>query len=343
MIDTIKFKILVPQNLLIHIEGRSTEYKGYDHKNERVTYQIFKAQIPVGSFEYKISIFLDSDGFFVELSIPKYLHDHNILLLPCEDIIGAFNTLRMELQRFFKCVLPVVDEWQLYRVDFCYAWKFYDDTTALRVIEYLKNRQYKRKKLATYESSAMFVGTESSAKFYMKGPEVYRHDFKRIKLRDIDYASNLLDLARGVVRFEVTYRRRKIEREFGGRILFEVLFSRDNIYNILQKELYNILGTAHTSMNTAEAFDRFRQYPATKALKLYFFYRALLSPDPTDKLALKQIPYSTRQRYKAIINKLHLGIPEEHTRGFVDLSIPSAYSVGDFPRVHSNTRGTSQF
>lgn len=335
MIDTVKYKIEVPERVLDCIKKRSIEYRGFDHNSGKMTYQVFRNQIRLGSHDYHINIFLSEWAFFVEFSMPKYLYGHNILLMPPEAVLGALERLRNELCKAFKThEIPHPLFWQLVRLDVCYAWKFYDDATAQRVIEYMKNMQYARKKTANYGTSAMFVGKTASLKFYMKGTEFYAHDYKIIKQRSIDEANGLLDLARGVVRFEVTMRHQAIRDYFKvpkNSLNITSLLTRDNLITIMRHHMKNLLGVTTETMPTAHAFEAFKKYSPTRAMRLYSFYRLFLSSDPTDRSAVNSMPKSTRNRLKAILKKLRVGIPDDITDTRVDIGIPSEYSVGEFP------------
>jgi hypothetical protein len=201
--------------------------------------------------------------------------------------------------------------------------------------------------MAKSGTSLMFVGSESSVKFYMKGPEFYQHDFKRIRNFSVDTALELLDKARGVLRFEVTLRHKAIQQIFGvhkNSINIFPLLTRDTIIDIMRGHIHKVLGiTVATPMNTQTAYDKISAHcNPTTAIRLYSFYRLYVSSDPTDRSVLLGYPRSTRARYLSTIRRYRLGLPVDISDSEVSFTIPSTINVGEFSPV-SNTGATSHF
>jgi hypothetical protein len=344
MIDTIRFKITTNHHVITQLQKYSTEHKGIDHSCNHITYQIFRSNVKLGSFCYAINLILsDYDYFFLELSIPKFIYGHNVLLFPPELLYDSLIKLRNDLCRFFNCYqLPCIKEWECMRIDFCYAWKFYDDLTAQRIIEYLKNQIYSRKKTACYGTSVMWIGSDYSLKFYMKGPEYFAHDFKHLRQTNLTLGYNLLDLSRGVVRFECTFRKHAIQHLFGTNILYSDLYNlltRDNIITIMHDQLIKLLGVSPTTMSTQTAYDKIlSSFHGIRATQIYSFYRMFCSSDPVDRSVLSSYSRATRYRYQVQLRRLHLAIPSDISSSCVSLSIPSSFCVGEFPPP-SNTGG----
>jgi II/X family phage/plasmid replication protein len=236
--------------------------------------------------------------------------------------------------------------WQLFRLDLCYAWKFYDDLVAQQVLEALKLQTYARKKRSTWDTSVMFKGSAFTLKFYHKGAEFFAHDWKEIKKTNIDRANDLLNVARGVVRFEITLRHEQIMDIFKvpkDSINICSLLTRDTILNILRGEMKKLLKLDSDSTPLSEAYAKiFASYRPTPASKLFAFYRMFTSSDPYDRASVLGLPKSTRQRSLAKVRHLRLGIPAYVPNSPTSLVIPSEYSVGEF-RPRSNTGDTSHF
>jgi hypothetical protein len=335
MIDTIKFKVEATDDVLNKIRAKSLEFRGFDHETKRMAYQIFKKTVFVGSYHYGIVITLYDKSFFIEFSVPKYVYNHNILLFPVEKLESVLYLLHEELERFFRCKILTPLFWEVYRLDLCYAWKFYDDDTAQKVIEYIKNQNFMRKKTANYGTSAMFVGSDYSIKFYMKGAEFYAHDYKRIKVKDFNTATNLLDLARGIVRYEITLRHAQVNKHLhitSPAINIYSLLTREYIISILSNSLSKLFGLSPTTMSAQTTYDILRRnfVSATKARSVYLMYRLFTSSCPTDRAIFMSIPKSSRNRYKGLFKRLRLGIPTEIADTEISLSIPSPYGVAEF-------------
>jgi len=345
MIDTVRFRISADPILMAIMERKSVEFKTYDHNEKKLRFQIFRTSINLGSFFYAISIQLSEDCFYLEFSVPKYLYGHNVLMIRAEEAPIAVDRVYNDMRAFF-CTdrIPAPINWILTRIDLCYAWRTYDDQTAEKAIQYIKNQNYSRKKTASYGTSAMFIGTDSTLKFYMKGPEVFAHDWKKIKKFDIDRANTILNIAKGVVRMEVTLRHKAICSLLHipiNSINMLNSFDTERCTHVLQKYLLGLLGTDSKTMSLSTIFDKFKTGSPRLSLKLYQFYRLYMSSDPVDKLALREMPPSTLRRYKKAIRDLHVGIPEHVTGTVVEFTVPSNWDVGFFSSPRSNTGGTA--
>jgi len=146
----------------------------------------------------------------------------------------------------------------------------------------------------------------------------------------------LFNMAKGVVRFEITLRHRAINSLL--RIPNKSLnmlsqFDSSTCIQVMNKYLTRLLGITPETMSTSTVFEKFVKASPRMALRLYQFYRLYVSSDPTDKLALRDMPERTRSRYKKFLKEIAVGIPDDVSETNVSLSIPSEYSVGDFPRV----------
>jgi hypothetical protein len=153
----------------------------------------------------------------IEFSIPKFWYGHNIHLL--YEFMPALNKLRHLLNRAFdfktRGVLPSVEQWIIHRVDACYAWRCPDQMTAQLYLDSLKHLRFPRKKPVIYPTAILFAGTTYSVKIYLKLPEFRQHDMQAMVKSgaSLDYVNHLEDMARGVLRFEVTLRKRYLRRQ----------------------------------------------------------------------------------------------------------------------------------
>jgi hypothetical protein len=163
--------------------------------------------------------FVEVDETFltVELSLPKFAYGHNIHLL--YNFTIAIARLKELLERRFnlktRAKFVDISQWQVWRVDCCYAWKAPDQQIAQQVLDSLKHLHYPRKKPIIYPTSIVFVGSTYSVKFYLKLPEFKAHDLKALikaKAR-LEWVNHLEEKADGVLRYEATLRRKYLERQ----------------------------------------------------------------------------------------------------------------------------------
>lgn len=153
----------------------------------------------------------------LELSLPKFSYGHNIHLL--YDFMAAITKLKQLLEKRFnlqtKAKLADINQWQVWRVDCCYAWRMPNQRIAQQVLDSLKHLHYPRKKPTTYPTSIVFGGATYSVKFYLKLPEFKAHDMKAlIKAKaNLEWINHLEQKADGVLRYEATLRRKYLKRQ----------------------------------------------------------------------------------------------------------------------------------
>ncbi len=152
----------------------------------------------------------------VELSLPKLYYGHNIHLL--YDFTKALNLLKQLLEKRFsfsgRGKLVDIGQWQLWRLDCCYAWRMPSQEIAQQVLDSLKHLNYPRKKPVIYPTTILFVGNTYSLKFYLKLPEFKNHDLKALQKAkaSLGWINHLEEKASGVLRCEATLRRNYLER-----------------------------------------------------------------------------------------------------------------------------------
>lgn len=156
----------------------------------------------------------------VELSLPKLYYGDNVRLL--HEPIKAIRQLERLLNRAFKFYgkhrLCSIDDWMVKRLDCCYCWKFPSQELAITFLSSLKKiDRFPNKQPTIYQTSIVFNGGKSStysAKFYLKLPEFESHDAKAMKKDGwpADLISLRKSLAVGILRFEVTLRKKWLQR-----------------------------------------------------------------------------------------------------------------------------------
>ncbi|NJL41600.1 MAG: phage replication protein, partial [Leptolyngbyaceae cyanobacterium SM1_4_3] len=158
----------------------------------------------------------DDTYLTVELSLPKLYYGHNIRLL--YNFVSALELLKELFEKHFGLTgrkrLASIYEWQLWRVDCCYAWQCPSEKIARQILDSLKRLHFPRKKPVIYPTTILFKGTTYSLKFYLKLPEFREHDLKALlkAKASLEWINYCEELASGVLRVEATLRRKYLKQ-----------------------------------------------------------------------------------------------------------------------------------
>lgn len=316
---------------------------GRNNETKETTFRIIKKSVELGSYDSKITIrCYDDETVHFELSLPKFVFGHNVFLLYPAQIEEAASMLQNRLQDYFGS-FPPYKEWRVERLDICYAWKFQDQRAAYHALTVLKAFDYPRKQKHIYNSSVQWTGRSYSLKFYLKLDEFQAHGLKELK--NTFFSGEVLKLADGVLRFEVTCRKQQIEE----------LFSRKNIYisdlsdnDFIETALEHFLGkllsnlNPHTT-NNIDVINRLtRTFSKRKAQLLWSFYKEWFSKDTYSRQILKDnYCQSTIWRKKRDLALANVGLPSEDVPLDFTLDIPSVHVVNQ-PMVLAVARGLGE-
>ena len=154
----------------------------------------------------------------IEFSIPKFWQGHNIMLL--YNWVHALERLRELIIEQFNLkgnqylTLPKTEDWEVYRVDTCYAYKFPSQDSAQAYLDSLKRHKFPRKQPQIYPTSMFFGEGTYSFKIYLKLPEFMAHDHKELLKQEVrlEYLDHLINMAEGVFRVEACFRRKYLKR-----------------------------------------------------------------------------------------------------------------------------------
>lgn len=336
MIDTIRFQIDISESVYIKIRSKSIELSQRDNELDKELVNILTKKFNVGSYDSHITIRLyNNELAYLEFSVPKMYYGHNVYMIAPEDIFFICDKVRAVLVKMFG-EFPECYEWKIKRLDLCYAWKLPSEYIANQVMNIFRGLSVNRKKSHFYDTSVMWYGRTQCFKFYCKYPEFYEHDFKELKKKGFnDLAYQFLNIAEGVVRFEVTLRTTSLTREFyddkmGSFITLDTdIFNTERITKVLYKYLHKIFKLTETqTMDNKTVYDKLRgEYGTNKARLLYAFYKLMYSTDMNEKLILKS--YSRMQTYRYIkrLQDAGIGISSDKVQIGFDFSIPSDYAV----------------
>lgn len=348
MVDTIRFRVkLNDGQFKSRFISKSTEYRKVDNATGLVFFNFFSSDVSIPSHSSGINFFynasaLDSVLYF-ELSLPKFEFGHNIFLLYPEELPEVVNDLYLFLDSQIP-EFPKPSEWEITRLDVCYAWKYETQHDAENVLNYIKAFDFPRKKKTVYQSSVMCKGTDYTVKFYLKRPEYYQHDFKKyLKMGLQSEAYNYLQWSDGVLRFEVTCRKAFLESFFRIKtVKLTDIFDKENIDNLLFFVFRKyIKGYNSDIVNSYDVFQKLKSnYSHRKALILWQFWKVYHSISEVDKPILAEYDRTTIYRYKRDLERAGIGIKFVKNLNF-DLKIPSEYSTRHRPSHASGGRPSS--
>jgi II/X family phage/plasmid replication protein len=223
--------------------------------------------------------------------------------------------------------LPPISTWPVYRLDVCYNWLFESNNEAVFAMDFIQRIDYPRKKKLLWDTSVMYQGSAYSVKFYLKGNEFLKHDYKEI---ESDRASELMQWAKRIVRFEVGLRRVYLSNFLGLKnVYLENISDDDVIIDMLKHFLSKVFFYINAkSMNTAEIRNILREnFTQTKALRLFQFHQGFYFDEELKAMYLKGgLDRSTIYRYKKDLQRVGIGFSLKETDGIgilEQLIIPS--------------------
>lgn len=157
---------------------------------------------------------MTDEYLIVEFSLPKWAEGVNFI----NSTLGIDHT-RLLRFRDWLCFyldidLPDLDEWKPRRVDVAFCFQLGNYSNILRYVQAFRNLDFpRRKKPQFYQDSFFCVGSTTTLKGYAKESEFKAHDYKRLygATRDKMLCSAIHDLTKGLFRFEVEFKHRKLE------------------------------------------------------------------------------------------------------------------------------------
>lgn len=331
MIDTIRFKIPLKFDTYTKIREKSIEITKYNNATEFEFWKVSTTSVNLGSFDHKINIFIpDSETCFIEFSVPKYLNGHNVFLISFKEFLFAISKLHKSLVELFNG-FPDPIEWEIMRIDLCYAWKFLDQQGAEEILAILQTFDFPKKKKSIYDTSVMYIGASYSLKFYLKNPEYFKHDFKILRDNDfLNLAYQQLEISKGVLRFEVSLRKKYLKYHLNINKLYlnSPCFTEDKLWYIIKSLFNEYMGHFHLKYSSKANVKRIltRFYGHRKGSRLYMFWIFLVSEG---KSSLKSLyASSTVYEYLRDLRKAEVPLSYDDLKSFdISLSIPSSFVV----------------
>lgn len=342
MIDTVKFLIPITDSKLIHrLKGMLMRFRKEDLKDGRVHFEFFVSNIELGSYNRTVAIKSTDDpkGFFVEFSAPKYEKGNNVEMIHPHDLLSIVEKLYKEICEYMEYTLPHFSEWPIYRLDVCYNWLFKNKDETSYVIDLIKRIDYPKKKKLTYPTSVMYMGTAYTIKFYLKGGEFRKHDYKKVRPEQAEHLQNWAD---HIVRFEVNLKRVYLQKYLGVKKVFLHHITNDSvILEMLQTYLKKVFFYVDKKLLTTSQISEvlFSNFNKTKATRLYEFYKGYYLDEEVKNMYLRGgLDRSTIYRYKRDLLKVGVGLSLENISSnetiLEQLTIPSnnaKFDLFDYP------------
>lgn len=339
MIDTVRFRAIVSDELFEQMRKKSVEYLERDNtKQAGEIIRFIKTNIELGTYDRNINLFIRDNVFkqvYIELSLPKLVYGENVHLFYPAQVVPTLIYLLSRLVKRFPS-FPPYEQWELVRVDLCYAWKFPTQQRAQAVLDMIKLLNYPRKNKHVEKTTVYFGSKKSSIKFYLKEPEVLVHDYNElIKSERLKMADDVLRASDGVLRFEITIRHEQLQNWFKiKQLTYRVLLNGEILLERLNYVLLRVLDNrTPQSMDNVQFMHKLSSaHGHAKAADLYAFDKSWNSPDPQDReLLKKQYHPSTIWRKKKAIEKAGGGIAFNLIDFDFNLAIPSHLVVNDEP------------
>lgn len=325
MIDTIRLKIPVNDyqgQLFVDLAQ-----KHFEDKESK--YQFYSGYVELGSWNRKINFFPkpDEQAVYCEFSVPKQLIGHNIALLSQSQVLKCLQRVYVDLSKLIPGLISF-HEWEVVRLDLCHAWKLPTQDEAAIYLDLIKNLEFPRKKRVQYVNSVFYAGSDYSLKFYLKGPEFLKHDFGEINKSSPDRALDLVTLAFGVLRYEITLRNKAIKKLFNSDLVNFDKINYQVINNYLEEKLIQLVKLSPGYMDQKKVQELLLGVLGSNlGARVYGFYRSYYSDDPDDQILAKNTDDSTRSRYLAYLKKFDIKAPIKSKSYKFELSTKSPFSI----------------
>lgn len=331
MIDTIKILIPIKDSRLLETIKRGlTHTSRMDLKTNQLKFEYFTGEIEAGSHSRKINFKLDDLGIFFEFSLPKYFLGNNIEMIRPSEVSVILEKFHQELRQSIGIEIPLVSTWVIYRLDLSYNWTLESKEKCQSIMNFIQRIDFPRKKKYQYDTSVMYRGTLYTVKFYLKGAEFLKHDFKSLLTKDEEKTHHLLNWGHKVLRFEVEFRKGYLETLFKKKkVHVSDILNHEHIEEILESYLSRVFKYINKENMRHEDVRQVinENFRPGKALTLYQFYKGYYYEKDEKYHIIKGLNRSTIYNYKKALRAIGVSFTENIGDGkFVsleDITIPS--------------------
>jgi len=256
-------------------------------KTGKYEYEFYTNDIFLPSSNKKISIFFypENDFFKIELSLPKFAHGQNISVFVYNDFIATIY----KLEKLINTILvepTVISDWEIMRLDLCYAWKFNSSHDLNHFLGLLKKRSENiNGTVRFYPSGISVVRNRYSVKFYDKGREFIKNDFKEISSVSHELALDYRYFAQNVLRFEITLRKEEFIKRFGKISVLDL--NKSKMFEELNREFSKFMDLLKKDDTSLSSYSKLlNTYTPKKARRLFQYWVTIQSQEYSKTLIM---------------------------------------------------------
>jgi hypothetical protein len=307
----------------------------------------------------------DPHWVYFEGSLPKIWYGENVHLLHINQIYPSLELLEKTFVQYFG-IFPPFAAWELQRIDVVYAYKLASEEQTKEVIAWFETLEYPRKRKYVYPGeSVVWRGGWSSVKIYRKDVEYEKKDYKFLINNGFQaQAETIKELAKNVIRFEITLRKKALKDYFQKKdqlaydktleaeehpktiklasITPQRLLDTDFYFDMLTKNRDNL----EPMLNKQEVKDEallkqlLTTFKATKAVRLFCFYKTYFCTNPIVKKLIKKYASSSElSENKSSIKQAQIQIPDVLNTAPFDFIFPSPLVVNAEPEPTAVAEG----
>ncbi len=337
MIDTIKFRVPIDKYCYEALKAKSHQSVRRDNGLLGMQdWERLDGAVTIKPFNAKVGVFaFDETSVYLECSLPKIVYGHNVKMFYPSQLIPTVELIEKTLRAYYGD-FPPYKLWRIQRLDMCYAYKLSSHLEALRILDFLSVLRYPRKSIHIYpKESVNWGGRSYNIKFYLKELEFYKKGMKEMILNGFEReADETLMLSKGVLRFEITFRKAKLNELFKhlGRteIYINDILESDFYIKTLNHHLEILLGGIDKrSMSYEVGMELLKKaFGKDKPLRLFNFYTNYYSKDPyLRKIVRKEYNSSNIRRNLESLHEAGVGIPNDDNSVPFDLTLPNINAV----------------
>ncbi len=348
MIDSLRFKIYIDEETKQIISDKSVEKKEVKPKPSYISdlddfqetderKRSFYAKPFILETSYQLYVTIYKGNLYIEFSAPKALWGSNIYMLYPDRLLTCLERVKVTVESYFNVKLPPLIEWIVQRLDICYAWRLPSQELAEKAIITLSSYDFPRKKKNIIANeSVVYHGNPCKVKFYLKQPEYKAHSMGKLKKWTYAYtnAHKMLDACTGILRFEVSMKKKQIKQDFGLDDINYTHLTYEAIENLLRSYLSRLVKSNNfKTIDITEVYPLLEEkYGKKQAMNLFQFFCTWFSEDKTREklnrfLLDNNMCSSTINKRLDLLKNANVGIITTDKELTFDLSIPSDIAV----------------
>lgn len=329
MIDTVRFKVHGSYELWANLEEQSKVISTRNNILSIEEQPKLYGSVLLSPFNQEIQVLgYGYEDVYLECSLPKLEYGTNVYLFYPSQVVFLLRRMHEALVKQYGD-FPSWKTWEVQRTDFCYAIKYPSAKEMMRVLDFLMGCEFRRKSYHIYPNeSIMFGGRSYVVKWYVKEKEYLKTDYKFLVSNGFqEYAQEMLEKSKNVLRFEVTCRKAKLKDFFDNTHLYYTdLIDRDKCLKVLNDNLDILLKNPNrVSIADEDAFDQIISvYGNNRGENLFYFYKTWYSGEKHIKRLLRRKlnPTTIARKLKDISNA-GVSFPTGNYPIPFDLSIPN--------------------